>query len=116
MEVLHQAVLDGRLLDVTDCAIKGIKSENFQLDKVTEDENTGKRVFFVAKKFKDGTTGVVMVTPKDAEQAKDFERQIAETGKIVLDGLDEAELDHPSGLTRVVITELPESNIIVMGS
>lgn len=115
MEVLHQAVLDGRLIDITDSAIKGIKTENFQLEQVKEDDNTGKRVYFIAKKFKNGETGVVMVTPKDAEQAKLFDSQITLTGKIDLTELDEAELDEgPSGLTPVQVTEVP-SNLIVMG-
>lgn len=111
MELIHQAILDGRLLDVTDSNLKGIKTSSFELDKVTEDDTTGKMVFFVAKKFKNGETGIVMVTPKDTEQAADFQRQIKETGKIELSDMDDndGEFDAPPGLSKVTVTELPEA-------
>lgn len=107
MEQIHQAVLDGRLIDVTDASIKGIKTSSFELDKVTE-QDTDRMVYFVSTTLKDGSKGVVMVTPKDAEQAADYRRQIAETGTIDLSGMDEKELEHPTGLSKIEITPIQE--------
>lgn len=109
--IIHQAILDGRLLDVTDANIKGLKTTSFELDPVKEDDTGGKMMFFVSKKFKSGETAMIMVTPRDAEQSKDFQRQLKETGSIILDDFDEKELESPPpGLSTVTVTELPEES------
>lgn len=110
MENIHMAVLDGRLLDVTDMAAKGLKTENVQMMKVEETELPEQKLYFVYKKIDDKIGHLVLVVPKDAEQAKDFERQIKETGTIDID-LPKEELEKPTGLTDVTVTPIPDEAV-----
>jgi hypothetical protein len=105
---LMRAVADGRLIDITDCQITGIKTQSFTLSPVRELEGEEKIVYFVPKKFDDGHIERIMVVPKDAEQAADFARQMKETGTIEIDDLPKKEIEKPTGLTPISIIELKE--------
>lgn len=74
---IHQAVLDGRLIDITD-------QENVRtgdgscLDGLTT-EDTGRKAYFVNQ---DGTT--VMIVPKNIEEQEWIETQIKNKSKLIL--------------------------------
>lgn len=77
MYQIHRAILDGRLLDITENA--AIKTEFSTLDAVGE-EMTGKRVYIT----QDASGVTVVLGVEDPEKQKEFDEQLATSGRIVV--------------------------------
>jgi hypothetical protein len=104
---LLTALMDGRLLDITDSHATGIKTRDIAISPVTETPLEDKKIYFVKEKDKDGNIITIMAVPKDELQAKDWDKQIEETGTIKLD-LPKEEIEAPTGLTPVYTVELTD--------
>lgn len=80
MAHVHQGVLDGRLLDVTDQPKHGLAIGSTQHEPARELGDTGKRIFMGT----DTAGNLFIVTPKDAEEESKFIAEIEATGTLKL--------------------------------
>jgi hypothetical protein len=109
MDMLHQAVLDGRLIEV---GLEAIKTMNAALDPVKELETDRPESFFIFRII-DGVKCYCLITPKDKEQEATLRQQIADTGKIDFSVFPELEqkIQMPTHLSAITITDLePNAN------
>jgi hypothetical protein len=112
MEPIRQALLDGRLLDVTD-GNHEIKTSQARLNPVRDLGVREDRVAYLVKRTSPaGDPEIVVVMSKDANQAEDFRKQIEANGKIDLSVIPESELQ-VGYLTPIKVTDkvpVEESN------
>ena len=96
-EPVRRALSEGILLDVTDQDMtKGFKHEGGETTAIAE-EDTGLRVYM----GKDDVGNVYLVTPKDAEQKEQFEKEIIEFGFI-----RSVEFEQPTGISSIAEEDL----------
>ena len=103
---IHQAILDGRLIEVTKDAIK---TKNALLNPVQDLGETGFETFLIVRMI-DGVKMISFLTPKNAEQEADIRKCIEEKRPIDFSQFPEFEQKKEVAphLTGIIITDLPE--------
>ncbi len=101
MNAIQAAILDGRLLEFTSGV--ATKTKNASLNAVGELGDTDKCIFTLQT-----NEGLIVLTPDSVEQAAEIEKELQETGQLVLSHYpnlmkEKAVVPHLSGIT---ITDL----------
>lgn len=98
-EPIRRAIESGLLIDVTDSEIakKGFELKNSSTSRI-QSEDTDKKAFV----SKDKLGRMIIAVPKDDDERKDFEKQIAENGYLELNPEESEEF---TGFTGVIEEE-----------